>query len=450
MNNNLVSKYNVPGPRYTSYPTVPYWDDTPSESKWIQLVNETFNASNDTEGISIYIHLPYCESLCTYCGCNTRITVNHAVEMPYIQGVLREWNMYLEVFKEKPRIREIHLGGGTPTFFSAENLSFLIKSIQNTATLTDDFELSFEAHPRNTTKEHLRVLASLGAKRLSLGIQDFDEKVQQIINRIQSVEMVESVVNDARELGYTSINFDLIYGLPKQTKDSVRRTIELVKEMKPERIAFYSYAHVPWIKPGQRSYTEQDLPTDQEKRALYELGKTLLEDAGYHEIGMDHFALTTDDLYNAMKEGKLHRNFMGYTSHHTSLLVGLGTSAISDCWTGFVQNKKTVESYLTTINQGKFPYFKGHELNVQDLWIRKHILNLMCHFKTSWYNHIPINKEELLLRLEPLFYDRLINLTDNSIEITEAGKPFVRNICMCFDEKLHQNKPETQIFSQTV
>lgn len=370
--------------------------------------------------------------------------------MPYLQGVLKEWEMYLEVFKEKPRIREIHLGGGTPTFFSAENLSFLIKSIQNTAILTDDFELSFEAHPRNTTKEHLEVLASLGAKRLSLGIQDFDEKVQQIINRIQSVEMVENVVKDARELGYTSINFDLIYGLPKQSKDSVRKTIELVQEMQPERIAFYSYAHVPWIKPGQRSYTEKDLPTDKEKRALYELGKSLLEEAGYHEIGMDHFALPTDDLYKAMKEGKLHRNFMGYTSQHTSLLVGLGTSAISDCWTAFVQNKKSVESYLEMVNQGMFPFFKGHVLNVQDLWIRQRILDIMCHFKTSWHSHIPVNKEELLLRLEPLFFDRLINLTENSIEVTEEGKPFVRNICMCFDERLHQNKPETQIFSTTV
>ena len=271
---NLIKKYNIPGPRYTSYPTVPYWDATPPTiEQWKSSVKRSFIETNASDGISIYIHLPFCESLCTYCGCNTRITVNHTVEMPYITALLKEWKMYLNIFGETPRIKEIHLGGGTPTFFSPEHLNQLIGEIVSTSIICSDAEFSFEAHPNNTTFEHLQTLYKLGFKRLSLGIQDFDPKVQAIVNRIQSFENVEKVVNQARNIGYTSINFDLIYGLPLQTRKSVIDTINKVNILKPNRIAFYSYAHVPWVKPGQRKFTEADLPVDEEKRALYEIGK---------------------------------------------------------------------------------------------------------------------------------------------------------------------------------
>ena len=246
MKNELIKKYNVAGPRYTSYPTVPYWNtEVPKVEDWKGAVKKSFTATNATDGISIYIHLPFCESLCTYCGCNTRITKNHAVENKYISALLKEWKMYLEVFGETPRIREIHLGGGTPTFFSSENLEKLINGILSTGIVRDDAAFSFEAHPNNTTVEHLQTLFDLGFRRLSLGIQDFDIAVQTIVNRVQPYENVEQVVNAARSIVYTSINFDLIYGLPLQTMFSVIDTIHKVNVLRPDRIAFYSYAHIP-------------------------------------------------------------------------------------------------------------------------------------------------------------------------------------------------------------
>ncbi|MFP4091581.1 MAG: coproporphyrinogen-III oxidase family protein, partial [Cyclobacteriaceae bacterium] len=285
MNQSLISKYNVPGPRYTSYPTVPYWDETPpTEEKWKAKVKASYKGNRE-EGLSIYIHLPYCESLCTYCGCNTRITVNHAVEEPYINTLLKEWQMYLEVLGEAPLIREIHLGGGTPTFFSPENLKKLIGTIVESGNVGADTEMGFEAHPNNTTAEHMQVLYDLGFRRISFGIQDFDMEVQKVVNRIQPFEKVKEVSELARHIGYTSVNFDLIYGLPKQTAETVADTIEKTILLRPDRIAFYSYAHVPWLKPAQKKF-EQYLPTNEVKRHLYELGKALLEENAYLEIGM--------------------------------------------------------------------------------------------------------------------------------------------------------------------
>ena len=213
INHDLIAKYNVPGPRYTSYPTVPHWDRSPSEQEWRKSVRARFDETNTEQGISLYIHLPFCESLCTYCGCNTRITVNHGVEIPYMEAILKEWQLYRDVFGGRPKIKEIHLGGGTPTFFSPENLGRLVSGILEDTDLHPDYEFSFEGHPKNTTREHLQILFDHGFRRLSLGIQDFDERVQLAVNRIQSFEMVKEVVDQAREIGYRSINFDLIYGL---------------------------------------------------------------------------------------------------------------------------------------------------------------------------------------------------------------------------------------------
>ena len=256
----LIRKYNRPIPRYTSYPTVPFWTNTPSQDEWKSHIKNAFQKSNDKEGISIYVHLPFCESLCTYCGCNTRITVNHKVESPYIEALKKEFDLYLELFDEKPIISELHLGGGTPTFFSADHLNVLISYFFKHSEISENANMSFEAHPANTSYEHLETLYRLGFKRLSLGIQDFDPHVQTLINRHQTVEQVEKVVLQARSIGYESINFDLIYGLPDQTIDSVKNTVYEVIRLKPERIAFYSYAHVPWLKPGQRKYDESNLP----------------------------------------------------------------------------------------------------------------------------------------------------------------------------------------------
>jgi oxygen-independent coproporphyrinogen-3 oxidase len=453
MDQYLANKYNVSAPRYTSYPTMPYWDnDGFSESKWKESVKLSFLESNGQEGISLYIHLPFCEDLCTYCGCNTRITKNHNVEGPYIQAVLQEWDMYKEIMGNSPIIREIHLGGGTPTFFNAENLSILINGLLEDSIVHPEAEFGFEAHPGNTTKAHLQTLYDLGFKRLSLGIQDFDPKVQYIINRKQSIEQVREVTQQARKIGYTSINYDLIYGLPLQTLEGLVNTMQIVSELRPDRIAFYSYAHVPWLKPGQRRFTEQDLPNADSKSRLYEIGRSMLINYGYLEIGMDHFALPTDSLFKAVQSGSLHRNFMGYTHQHTQLLIGLGVSSISDTGYAFAQNVKVVEDYIRLINNNELPVVKGHILTNDDLIIRKHVLNIMCKGETTW-NHYTESCYSIfdgIQRLWPLVDDRLIDLNSWGLKVTPQGKRFLRNICMALDARLWANKPDSQLFSMAI
>lgn len=446
----LTAKYHVAAPRYTSYPTVPYWDNEAFEQdRWAESVSASFNHSNKEDGISLYIHLPFCESLCTYCGCNTRITKNHKVEEPYINAVLKEWSAYLKLFSTKPIIRELHLGGGTPTFFSAQNLDLLIKGVLAHAIIHEDAEFSFEAHPANTTEAHLITLYHLGFKRISLGIQDFDPKVQLVINRIQSVAEVEVITALAREIGYVSVNYDLIYGLPLQNAAGLADTIHAVLTLRPDRIAFYSYAHVPWVKPGQRRYTEFDLPSAAEKQLLYEMGREMLKSGGYVEIGMDHFTLESDSLYVAEREGRLHRNFMGYTHQYSKLMIGLGVSSISDSWTAFAQNVKKVEEYISLVNEGKIPVVKGHILNEEDLVIRRHILNLMCKGKTSWA--LPEERNQAftdgLERMQLIEADGLVEIAGNELKVTLVGKRFLRNICMALDSRLWANQPQTQLFS---
>ncbi|ULC58915.1 oxygen-independent coproporphyrinogen III oxidase [Flaviramulus sp. BrNp1-15] len=454
MSSLLVNKYNIAGPRYTSYPTVPYWnDDTFSSKKWKSSLIKSYKESNQKEGISIYIHLPYCESLCTFCGCNKRITKQHQVESPYINAVLKEWGLYLKLFDEKPIIKELHLGGGTPTFFSPDNLTRLIKGILKDSKLANNYEFSFEGHPNNTTREHLQALYNVGFRRVSYGVQDYNGTVQKAIHRIQPFEHVKKATEVAREVGYTSVGHDIIFGLPFQTLDHVKETILKTKKLLPDRLAFYSYAHVPWIKGnGQRGFDEKDLPSAELKRQQYELGKQLLAEVGYHEIGMDHFALKTDSLYKSMVSEELHRNFMGYTASKTQAMIGLGVSSISDSWYGFAQNVKGIEEYLHLVNNNVIPVYRGHILNEEDLIIRKHILNLMCKFKTNWTIDNLYFKElpDTLIRLKEMEKDGLVKIYSNSIEVTTKGQPFVRNICMAFDLLLQRKQPNTRLFSMTV
>lgn len=447
---SLTDKYNVAVPRYTSYPTVPYWNTNDfNAALWDKTVQASFQANDPEAGISLYIHLPFCESLCTYCGCNTRITRNHKVELPYINGVLKEWQLYLQRFGTVPVIREMHLGGGTPTFFSPENLERLICGILEGASIHPEAEFSFEAHPGNTTKAHLDILFGLGFKRLSLGIQDFDPRVQLMINRVQSYADVEQATRQAREAGYTSVNYDLIYGLPFQSLEGLEETMNMVLKLRPDRIAFYSYAHVPWVKPGQRRYTEKDLPSADLKRKLYETGREMLKAGGYQEIGMDHFTLQNDSLYRAAEQGTLHRNFMGYTDQYSRLMIGLGVSSISDTWTGFAQNVKKVEEYLELVNDGQIPVFRGHLLNTEDLVLRQHILNIMCKGFTSWT--LPELQHQALFegleRMRSLEADGLVEIHGEKLQVMATGKRFLRNICMAFDARLWRNQPESQLFS---
>lgn len=450
----LIQKYNVPGPRYTSYPTVPYWEEnTFTITDWKSTLLQSFTASNATQGMSLYIHLPFCESLCTFCGCNKRITKRHEVEHPYITAVLKEWHLYCALFPEKPLIKELHLGGGTPTFFSVENLEMLINGLFDVAEKATQHEFSFEGHPNHTTKQQLQKLYDLGFRSVSFGVQDYAQEVQEAIHRIQPFHNVAKVTFWAKEIGYTSVGHDLIYGLPFQTPEHVLDTIAKTNSLQPDRLAFYSYAHVPWIKGnGQRGFKEEDVPKDDQKRTLYEVGKRMLAKNEYQEIGMDHFALKKDRLFTSFKARKLHRNFMGYTASKTQVMIGLGVSSISDSWYSFAQNEKTIEAYYDRLNSNELPVSKGHLLTKEDLIIRHHILNLMCQFTTSWKEaELQIEGlNEICKNLKEMETDGLLSFFENGLLITEQGKPFVRNICMAFDLRLKRKAPQTKLFSMTI
>lgn len=449
----LIRKYDVPGPRYTSYPTVPYWKNEPLENEdWLGTIrrNQDFFSKDE---VSLYVHLPFCESLCTFCGCHKRITKNHDVEQPYIDAVIKEWELYRSAGLENSQIKELHFGGGTPTFFAADELVRLVKSLFNNEKIDpSQVDMGFEAHPNNTSEEHLTKLYSLGFRRLSLGVQDYNPNVQKAINRIQPFSQVKKVHDLARQVGYTSISHDLVFGLPKQSLSDILFTVEKTLELRPDRISLYSYAHVPWVKgTGQRGYHEYDLPSGEIKRELYEQSKLRLLEAGYLEIGMDHFALIEDSLAQAFLSKKLHRNFMGYTTQNTQMLIGLGMSAISDSWFGFAQNKKSVEAYVDLVNQGELPIFRGHLLSEEDLVIRKHILDLMCHFETELGtdDFFDFNLS-VLLKLKEMVEDELVEVEDKVIRITEKGIPFVRNVCMVFDRSLQTNMNREGMFSRTI
>jgi oxygen-independent coproporphyrinogen III oxidase len=449
----LLQKYNVAVPRYTSYPTVPYWNDSIELGQWEQTFQHEFKINNSSKGISIYIHLPFCESLCTYCGCNKKITTNHSVESEYVNAILEEWRLYTALMEEKPVIRELHLGGGTPTFFSPANLEQLLTTIFNSAVLHPDHEFSFEGHPNNTTKEHLQQLYDLGFRRVSFGVQDNDPEVQRIINRIQPIENVKYVTETARAIGYKSVNFDLIYGLPLQTVESITRTINSTIELRPDRVAFYSYAHVPWTSRGQRLFDENDLPSASEKIMLYQTGKNLFTENGYYDIGMDHFALPGDDLYKASQNGELHRNFMGYTTQHTDMLIGLGVSSISSTGNAFAQNSKTIHNYYNHIKNGRLAVEKGFFLSDEDVRFGRYILDISCRGTTKF---LPEDMETInaycVPALKKLEADELLTLTDKDVKITLLGKSFIRNICSAFDLYLRRNKAgeEKKLFSKAI
>lgn len=451
MNQDLIKKYNIPSPRYTSYPTVPHWNVKEFDKKeHLKRLKASFLKDKE-EGISLYIHLPYCESLCTYCGCNKRITKNHKVEGPYIQAVLKEWRMYVDVLGEKPKLAELHFGGGTPTFFSPENLTVLMDGILEHTTFNEKAEFSFEGHPNGTTYQHLKALKKKGFKRMSLGVQDFDPVVQTTINRIQTFTQVRTATENARALGYDSVNFDLIYGLPKQTLKGLKDTFDKVLALQPDRIAFYSYAHVPWKSPSQRGYDESDLPGETMKIELYNAGREKLMKAGYVEIGMDHFAKPDDGLAIAAENGTIHRNFMGYTTSKNDTLIGLGVSSISDAWSSLAQNPIVVEAYIEWIENGELPLVKGHLHSERDLEIRKTILELMCTFNCNLkYVKDSHELEAIVQRLSEHLADDLLTVDADGISVKPEGRAFIRTICMALDDYVWSTKSENRMFSQSV
>lgn len=445
---DLFAKYDVPAPRYTSYPTVPFWTDSPTTDQWIEHLHKAF--ADEAATWSLYFHLPFCESLCTFCACNTVITRDHGREDPYVNLLSTEWNLYLD---RVPALREralmgVHLGGGTPTFFTKENLERILKPILSQAKIDRDrFEASVEVHPGHTTREQLEMLHGLGFTRISIGVQDFDPEVQRLVNRHQPYEVTKSTTDISRELGYTSVNYDLIYGLPRQNPVRFQETVKQTVELRPDRIALYSFARVPWIKPAQRSYKDEDLPVAGEKRALYELAREMLGVAGYVEIGMDHFALPQDGMAQAQRQGTLHRNFQGYTETRTTVLLGLGVSAISETPTCFHQNEKAFPVYERRVQGGEIPTLRGHLLTEEDQQLREQILQFMTKFSVRLADNQAADARGFL---RPMIDDGLVAISNHTLELTEKGTPFLRNACMFFDRRLRSQEQRPQVFSQAL
>jgi oxygen-independent coproporphyrinogen III oxidase len=450
---SLIRKYDQPVPRYTSYPTVPFWNNDIDPGTWKKKVALQFDRYNNTGGISLYIHLPFCESLCTYCGCNKKITRNHQVEDEYILAIEKEWGLYRQLMHSVPVIKELHLGGGTPTFFSPSNLQRLLHSLLKGCTVHPEYAFSIEGHPNNTTPEHLHVLHALGFRRISYGVQDMDPQVQRIINRIQPIEHVQQATDNARSAGFTSVNFDLIYGLPLQTMASMEQTIHQVIALQPDRIAFYSYAHVPWTSKGQRLFNEADLPGAAEKIQLYLRGKDLLMNNGYFDIGMDHFARPHDELYEAKHNGSLNRNFMGYTAQNSSLLIGLGVSSISDAGIAFAQNEKTLHDYYVAIHASNLAVARGYFLNEEDMAFRQYIKDIACK-GTAQFNakHLPVLETYCFPQLDELVKDGLVVYNRQQLQLLPQGQYFIRNICRAFDLYLLRNNTEASVpgFSKAI
>lgn len=448
LRSDLLAKYDVPVPRYTSYPTVPYWTDSPSSEKWLA---ELSLAAEKKAPWSLYMHIPFCETLCTFCGCNNAITKDHTRESPYVNLLLKEWELYKESVPQllNSPLQQFHLGGGTPTFLASNQLRRLVEKVLSDVQVdAEHFEGSLEVDPRRTSVEQLKVLRELGFNRVSMGVQDFAPEVQRLINRVQPFSITRDLTLAARELGYQSVNYDLIYGLPKQTLDSFQQSVELTVELRPDRIALYSFALVPWIKPQQRLFKDDDLPIGAEKRALYEMAYDILMKAGYIELGMDHFALPQEALAQAARDGKMHRNFMGYTDQRTDILLGLGVSAISEVPTCFHQNEKVLPVYETRVGKGEIPTLRGHVLNEEDRTFREMILQFMTKMNVE----LPSNEwlEDAQEFLREMQEDGLVQFQDHHLLITEAGRPFLRNACVALDRRMRQAKPETKIFSQAL
>lgn len=441
---NLIEKYQRPAPRYTSYPPYPYWNQRPTQKEWLSELH-----SYKDLRVDLYLHIPYCQSLCTYCGCTRTITRNFDKGMDYTSLLLDEWEMYANELPQL-KIDSFHLGGGTPTFLKSEYLHVLLENLSTR--FSSEFEGAVEIDPRVTSLHHIRVLKKFGVKRFSLGIQDFDEEVQRVCNRIQPVTLVEEVVRELRSSDVSiGINFDLIYGLPQQTKESIEKTIAAVKKLRPNTIALYGYAHVPWRSRAQKSLEKYNIPQGKEKRDLYEVSKEKLFEAGYREIGLDHFALEEDELHKAYQDNTLKRTFMGYTRKRAPVTLGLGASAISSTKRMYVQNEKEVHSYGEKIRKEVFPLAHGHKLSHRDQICSQIIQAVMCQGRANFSSLLTyLTQEEagnLYQSLLEMEEDGILKMDIESLIVLERGKPFLRNICLLFD---HHFSGEEKAFSQSV
>lgn len=444
----LLEKYDVPVPRYTSYPAVPNWQETPAPAAWLASLDAALG--DDAASLAVYVHLPFCETLCTFCGCNTVITRNHDRAAPYVGTVLAELDLYLARvprLAERP-VSQLHLGGGTPTFLAPEVMTALLDGLAARVPLgAGQYEASVEVDPRVTTGEHLRTLRSHGMTRISLGVQDIDGEVLRLVNRPQPLAMTAGLCAQAREYGFESINFDLIYGLPGQSTASMSRLADAVIDLRPDRLAVYSFARVPWIKPAQRKFTDEQVPAGPEKRALYEILRDRLLAAGYVEIGLDHFALPHDALAIAAGQGTLHRNFMGYTDRRTTALLGLGVSAISESPAAYHQNEKVITVYERRVAAGDIPTLRGHLLSDEDRRRADAIRSLMTRGQAPLRDSDRVDAETHLVEL---LRDGIVEIADGELRVTRQGMPFIRNAAAFFDAYYRNAASQGPTYSRAI
>jgi oxygen-independent coproporphyrinogen III oxidase len=439
---NLVQRYDRPGPRYTSYPTAPQWKDEITSPQYSEILDQS-NAQ--ARPLSLYFHLPFCEEHCTFCGCNVIITKKREIADPYLNAIAQELRLTMAHMDTSRTITQFHFGGGTPTYFSPAQLERLWKDIAPHLRFADDAEIGIEVDPRVTTREHLAVLRQLGFNRLSMGIQDFRPEVQQAINRIQPYDVTAELINAARQLGFASINVDLIYGLPHQTPEGFAETIEQIITLEPDRIACYSFAFVPWLKAQQRKIDAATLPEAQTKLSTWCTTITQLHETGYHMIGFDHFARADDELAKALHTGSLWRNFQGYSTKAGTDLLAFGITGIGDIDGHYVQNVKKLTQYYTALSHDTLPVERACHLSADDLQRREIIRELLCNGRA----HLGIaNFSTELATLQPMIDDQLLTLTDATLTITPRGRLFARNVAMAFDTYL--DATQDQRYSRTV
>ena len=449
---DLVKKYNRPGPRYTSYPTAPRFSTDVDANDWRSLVQA--NNQSAERDLSLYFHFPFCDTLCWFCGCTMMVSRRPEPIAEYIDVLFREMEQLAPMLHSDRKVSQMHFGGGTPTHLSPDQLRSVGRQIHQLFTFTDDAEIGCEMDPRGLARDHIKALTELGVNRISLGVQDFDARVQQAINRIHDEALVGQVLDWVRGEGITSINLDLIYGLPHQSTTSFARTIDTILSFQPDRLAVFSYAHVPWMKPHQKLIKEEDLPAPEEKLRMLKYVIETLTDNGYVYIGMDHFARADDELTIAQQEGTLQRNFQGYSTRSGADIYAFGMSAISQLDTAYAQHTKDLNAYREKILKGELPVEKGYVLTEEDR-IRRHvIMRLMCDMKLEYArldSDLGIDSAAHLAeefeRITEFEDDGLLERTPGGMVVTHAGRLFIRNIAMAFDAYL-EHMPTG--FSKTV
>ena len=451
----LIKKYDIAGPRYTSYPTAVQFTPEFTEADYRQQAALSNQSGRD---LSLYFHLPFCDTICYYCACNKVITKDRSKADPYLDSLHKEIAMQGELFDSSRKVNQLHWGGGTPTFISHEQMAKLMDVTRQHFNLHDDDsgEYSIEIDPREVTRESIKLLRDIGFNRMSLGVQDFDPAVQKAVNRIQSEEQTMNALNSAREFGFKSISTDLIYGLPLQTAESFSTTLQKIIEINPDRISLFNYAHMPELFKPQRRINEADMPSAEIKLTILKLSVEQLIDAGYVYIGMDHFAKPDDELSIAQQQGKLYRNFQGYATHADCDLVGMGITSIGTIDNSFSQNVKTLDEYQTLINAGNLAVFRGVKIDLDDLIRRDVIMQLICHFDLNFATIEAKHNIDFsdyfsaeIKRLSSMKDDGLITLNDQSITVTGKGRLLIRNICMIFDRYLSEAQSQ-QRFSKAI